>query len=85
MRERSAKAHYHAMNGSHGCLPDNNMLCSTYAAAVESLSDMFELDQSMERRLRRDGYLELVSARDGADYCEITTCHETACAEDSDG
>jgi len=31
-----------------------------------------------------DPYIQLVSARDGADYAEITTCFERRCIEDAE-
>ena len=71
--------HYHAMNGERGCLPDNNMFCETFEAAVDSLADLFELGRRRKAELKRNWYLELDPRRDGAAYCEITECQEEDC------
>src|SRR5262245_13523191 len=67
------RTHFIAMGGIHGCLPD---MCSAYsdlAAAVESLSDLYELTEEQTRELKDSQYLEL-GADQGGDYCEITEC-----------
>lgn len=74
-------AHYHAMNGEHGCLPDSCDTCDTYDDAVSILTDRFELGRRRKADLRRSGYLELNPRRDGASYCEIVACVEGDCVE----
>lgn len=66
--------HYIAMSGSHGCLPDHCEVFNTKLDAVEDLVSLFELGRTRKGILRRDSYLEL-GQRDGAEYCEITTCN----------
>jgi len=52
---------------------------STGAVTVSSVytSDFLAPDEL-------DPYIQLVSARDGADYAEITTCFERRCIEDAE-
>lgn len=66
--------HYIAMNGSHGCLPDNADVYETVGDAVEGLDFIFEFSTRQKRELKRNLYLELGGAEDGADYCEIVEC-----------
>lgn len=73
--------HWHALNGEHGCLPDNNDVCESYEAAVESLTSLFELGRRRAADLKASGYLDLDPRRDGASYCEITVCDEAECIE----
>lgn len=54
--------HYIAMNGSHGCLPDNADVYETVGDAVEGLDFIFEFSTRQKRELKR------------ADYCEIVEC-----------
>lgn len=70
-------AHFIAMSGSSGCLPD---YCEVYqgteeglAAAVEGLDNLFELTKEQLRVLRKNRYLNL-GAGAGADYCEVIRC-----------
>ena len=65
--------HYIAMSGTHGCLPDHCQSHTTYDAAVNGLCDLFELGRTRRSRLSRGKYLEL-TAKDGAEYCEIVSC-----------
>lgn len=66
--------HYIAMNGSHGCLPDNADVYDTVDDAVVGLDSIFEFSKAQRKELRRDYYLELKGPEDGADYCEIVEC-----------
>lgn len=75
--------HWHAMNGEHGCLPDSNDRCDTYADAVAVLVSRFELGRRRAADLRRTGYLDLDPRRDGAAYCEVTPCTEAECEPES--
>lgn len=77
--------HYHAMNGSHGYLPDSSDACETYSAAVDTLVSRFELGKKRARILRRDGYIELNSSRDGAEYAEVSECTEEECWQGPEG
>jgi hypothetical protein len=76
-------AHYIAMSGMHGCLPDHCEVFETRADAVTDLTSLFELGRIRETRLKENGYLELevslIEAAQGdcfgADYCEISACN----------
>lgn len=76
--------HYHALNGLHGYMPDNNELHRDYDSAVESLSQLFELGKKRRKQLQDDGYLELNNHRDGAEYCEVIECYEQDCEQELD-
>lgn len=67
--------HYIAGSGSYGCLYDQSSVHESYADAVSALSDLFELGRIRRAKLNRDGHLELNTRKDGANYCEVTTCH----------
>lgn len=73
--------HYHAIAGTHGCMPNFNTGCETYEDAVSSLAVLHELGRDRRRALRRDSYLELNPKGDGNEYCEIVVCHDDDCAE----
>lgn len=79
------RAHYHAMAGMHGCMPNANYVLESYDAAIDSLVELHELGKKRERALRRDGTLELNLRRDGNEYCEVTECSEPDCMEDTEG
>lgn len=79
--------HWHAMNGSYGCIPDNDQLCSTKEEAVESLcctfSDMAR--RGMKTSLRKYHYYSFRDRQSaGADYCEIVSCIDPECLEGED-
>ena len=75
--------HFHYGSGEHGCLYDNGPhYAETLSDAVESLAQTFELGRTRKAALKRDHYLELNPARDGASYCEITSCSDDCSAED---
>lgn len=65
---------YIAINGSSGCIPDNSMLCGSYESAVESLIELFELDDADAEELRENGIIYFTGreAEIGADYAEVT-------------
>jgi len=66
---------YIAMNGSLGCLPDNNEVFTSRKAAEDSLIDMFGIQRTkLAGILRRDGILYFSDKRTrefGAEYCEV--------------
>ena len=67
-------AHYIAMAGLYGCLPQ---YCSSHDSldnAVDDLADMSELGRDRRRALKRDLYLGLNLHRDGNEYIEIQEC-----------
>jgi len=68
------KAHYIAMAGLSGCLPNYCQGHETYGAAVEDLAAMHELGKKRRQALKRDGYLMLNIKRDGNEYAEVTEC-----------
>lgn len=72
-------AHWHAMDGSYGCLPDNNDVYETRRDAVEGSAFLLELGRKRTAILRRDSYLDLSPKRDGADYVEVVECDEQGC------
>ena len=75
--------HYHSGPGSYGCLYDNGPhYTKDYASAVDSLVETFNLGRTRVSALKRDGHLDLNPRRDGADYCEITECHDECQPED---
>lgn len=86
--EEYAPCHYHAMNGSSGCMPDNNEVHTSKADAVSSLCSLFEDSISAEEleELRTDlqsSGLHYFSdaAEAGASYAEISECTEEECNE----
>lgn len=70
----TTSTHYVAMSGAHGCLPDFCTSCESHTQAVDVLADLFELGRNRRRDLASSDYLELRPNRDGAEYCEITSC-----------
>jgi len=70
----NSHSHYIIGNGEFGCLYDGCAVLRTLDAAVEYLADMFNLGRTRKADLKRQRYLSLNSARDGASYCEITCC-----------
>lgn len=81
--EEYAPVHYHAMNGSGGCLPDNNEVHASKADAISSLCSLFEDSISAEEleELRTDlqstGLHYFADA--AASYAEISECSEPDC------
>ncbi len=76
-----AKAHYHALSGDHGYMPDNNVTYETITDAADGSAMLFDLTGSERNRLKRDHYLELHKASFGAEYIEIAPCWESDCFE----
>ena len=68
-------AHYIAMSGSAGCIPDWTCLCDSAGEARAAAADMWadELDAAGRYNLRRSGYASLPEGS-GADYVEIVEC-----------
>src|SRR5262245_4643830 len=69
----SERTHYIAMGGTYGCLPDNCSALEKMSAAVETLTNIYELSQRQQRDLRKFGYSNLKHDQ-GGDYCEISEC-----------
>jgi hypothetical protein len=73
-------AHYIAMSGMHGCLPDWRWLAADERDAVEASVDMFsdlltaETEGAFRRALADGGYASLAGTDAGADYVEIVSC-----------
>lgn len=79
------QAHYHAIAGLHGYLPNYSEPCESYDQAVDSLAFLHELGRDRTRRLRRDGTLELDLRRDGNEDAEVSEpCFDTECAPTED-
>lgn len=84
--EEYTPIHFHALNGSSGCLPDNNEVHTSKADAVSSLCSLFEDSISAEElnKLRTDlqstGLHYFADAAEaGASYAEISECSEPDC------
>lgn len=76
--------HYHAMNGSSGCLPDSNVVFTSKRAAIDYLAWMF--DNVPTRGMKTDllctgSYYFANPAEAGAEYCEVVRCDDDACME----
>lgn len=75
--------HWHAMNGSSGCMPDSNTVHSSKESAIESIKDLFGTDGAkfhMAAWLRTTGIYYFSNPREaGADYAEVSECHEADC------
>lgn len=77
--------HYHAMNGSSGCMPDNNEVFTSKEAAARFLCDMFDNERGLYTALKNSGtYYFKNPCEAGAEYAEISACYEDDCAEDLD-
>jgi hypothetical protein len=78
-------AHFIAMSGTHGCLPDYCSVNESAEAAAEALGYIHELGPRDVRRLGNAGYLELGGPETGADYAQIIGCScETPEVHDDD-
>jgi hypothetical protein len=76
--------HYHAMNGSSGCLPDSNELFTNRKDAVNHLCFMFDdcYERGMKSELLRNSVYVFSNSRvSGADYCEVASCNDSDCEE----
>jgi hypothetical protein len=69
------KAHYIAMAGLRGYLPNYCAAHDSYADAVEDLAAMHDLGRDRKRELKRNGCIELNLHRDGNEYAEIEECN----------
>lgn len=74
-------AHYIAMSGMRGCLPDYCCSLESVEDAVESLAELFgdslteEQEQAFRRELSHGRFHEFADpAEAGAQYAEITEC-----------
>lgn len=74
--------HWHAMNGSSGCIPDNNETHSSKMSAIQSLCSLFDNERGMYTALKNTHIYYFDNPRDaGADYAEICECHEDGCED----
>ena len=72
--------HWHMMNGSSGCMPDNNEVHSTKKSAVESAVNLFDDCKGVQTDLiRMDIHYFRDDEQAGADYVEITRCYDKEC------
>jgi hypothetical protein len=67
--------HYITGSGEYGCLYDSCGVYKTLSLAVDGLGETFDLGRTRKAKLKRYRHLDLNPGRDGADYCEITTCN----------
>lgn len=78
--------HYHAMNGSIGCLPDNNEIHFSKESAVEGLFALFDYERGMKSALYKTGYFAFPNPQEsGAEYAEVFCCHDEQCLECEEG
>lgn len=80
------RKHYHLMNGSIGCIPDNNEVYPSYKAAYDGAKFLFdEMNRSEKYELRTYGIAYFYSGRSnefGADYVEISgPCYDKECLD----
>lgn len=68
-------AHFIAMSGTHGCIPDYCATHDSAEAAAEALGCVHDLSTRDVRRLGNTGYLELDGPETGAEYAEIVGCN----------
>ena len=66
-------AHYIAMSGLHGYLPQFCCAVDSRKEAVDTLADLHELSTRQVKELRRTGSVELKQEQ-GAEYCEWSLC-----------
>ena len=79
--------HWHAMNGSTGCLPDNNEIHRNKMDAVKSLVDLFSdtNERGLYTSLVNDEIYHFRNPKSaGADYCEVSKCGNAHCMEDDE-
>lgn len=80
-----AKNHYHAMNGSIGCLPDNNEVFTNRDEAISYLVSLFYnvSHDGMYTSLKGYGLHYFDNSHDaGAEYCEVSRpCTDPECLE----
>lgn len=77
--------HYHAMNGTSGCMPDNNEVHTSKREAIRSLVSLFDSQYGLFTRLTKTGifyFAEPSSA--GADYAQVCECHDADCLNGED-
>ena len=83
MTKKSNK-HWHVMNGSIGCIPDNNEVCTSKKSAIESALFLFDdCSKGIKTDLiRMNIHYFSDSSQAGADYVEILECHDVECLEE---
>lgn len=75
--------HWHGVNGSFGCLPDNNVVATTKREAVGSLLEtFFPAPRGMRRDLERN-HIHMINepAEMGAEYAQIYVCYDDCMEE----
>lgn len=78
-----SKHHWHAMNGSSGCMPDNNEVHTSKASAVRSLCDLFYNERGLYTALMTSGLFHFPNPREvGAEIAEVCRCTEDECMEE---
>lgn len=83
MTKKSNK-HWHMMNGSIGCIPDNNEVHTSKKSAIESALFLFDdVRKGIQTDLIRLGiHYFNDSGQAGADYVEVIQCHDSECLEE---
>jgi hypothetical protein len=86
------KAHFIAMGGEHGCLPDNCQAYETLQAAIDGLDAIYELETWQRIDLSRletlrdtDSISVKLNADQGGSYCEISQCNCASPWEHAEG
>lgn len=75
--------HWHAMNGSVGCLPDNNEVHTSKRNAIDSLCGLFDGERGLRTGLRDSGIFYFSDpGMAGADYAEVTPCSDPDCSNE---
>jgi len=78
------KKHYHVMNGSIGCIPDNNQVCYTIRESLEFAKMLFsDIEEHFITELRKYWYYDFRNhVKAGADYIEIVgPCYDVECLQ----
>ena len=86
IKKMNKRRHYHVMNGSIGCLPDNNQVYRTKRDALDYARFLF--DDICEPYIGDLKYYGIHYFSDygmaGADYIEIIDCYDPDCLIDLD-
>ena len=80
------RRHYHVMNGSIGCLPDNNQVCMTKKDSLDYARDLFyDVEEPFitDLKVNEIHYFSDYQTA-GADYVEIIDCYDPDCLIDLD-
>lgn len=68
------RVHFIEKSGLSGYMPDHIDVSDSWDSCVESLTQVLELSGRQARELRQDGWIDLDSLANGAEYASILTC-----------